>query len=117
MTRKNGQKIMINDDIEIIVVEAKNGVCKIAIEAPRSFKIFREEVYVQVKLANMMGQDPTKDLLDQTSALLAKKSVKINDKVKSDDSSDEIQINDSSNKTPDTRIIVKKLNKENNDKL
>ena len=26
ITRKNGQKIMINDNIEITIVEAKNGV-------------------------------------------------------------------------------------------
>ena len=36
ITRKNGQKIMINDDIEITVVESRNGTCK----------IYREEIYV-----------------------------------------------------------------------
>ena len=44
ITRKNGQKIMINDNIIITVVDAKNGQCKIAIEADRDVKIYREEI-------------------------------------------------------------------------
>ena len=38
ITRKNGQKIMINDNIEITIVEAKNGVCKVAIKADRMLR-------------------------------------------------------------------------------
>ena len=42
ITRKNGQKIMINDNIEITIVEAKNGVCKVAIKADKDVKIYRK---------------------------------------------------------------------------
>ena len=48
ITRKNGQKIMINDNIEITIVEAKNGVCKVAIKADKDVKIYREEIYLQI---------------------------------------------------------------------
>ena len=42
ISRKNGQKIMINDNIVITIVESRNGQCKIAIEADKDVKIYRE---------------------------------------------------------------------------
>ena len=54
ITRKNGQKIMINDNIEITIVEAKNGVCKVAIKADKDVKIYREEIYLQMKSSQYM---------------------------------------------------------------
>ena len=41
LSRKNGQKIIINDEIEITILEAKNDNCKIAIKAPKDVKIYR----------------------------------------------------------------------------
>ena len=116
ITRKNGQKIMINDDIEITVVESRNGACKLAIQAPKSFKIYREEIYVQIKLANLMGQEASPALLDKASELLANKNnVKINTQVKTTDTDEEIIVKESLKKTGKTRVFVKKQN--NNDKL
>ena len=57
LSRKNGQKIIINDNIEITIVESKNDNCKISIEAPREIKIYREEVYKQIKNSNQMSTD------------------------------------------------------------
>ena len=45
VSRKNGQKIMINDNIVITIVESRNGQCKIAIDADKDVKIYREEIY------------------------------------------------------------------------
>ena len=44
VSRKNGQKIMINDNIVITIVECRNGQCKIAIDADKDVKIYREEI-------------------------------------------------------------------------
>ena len=55
VTRKNGQKIMINDNIEITIVEAKNGVCKVAIKADKDVKIYREEIYLQILEENKIA--------------------------------------------------------------
>ena len=55
ISRKNGQKIMINDNIVITIVEVRNGQCKIAIDADKDVKIYREEIYYQIKLANLVG--------------------------------------------------------------
>lgn len=62
LSRKNGQKIIINDNIEITILESKNDNCKIAIEAPRDVKVYREEVYKQIKNSNQMSTDSLSDL-------------------------------------------------------
>ena len=70
ITRKNGQKIMINDNIEITVVDAKNGYCKIAIKADKDVKIYREEIYLQIKLANLIGTNAKVSAVDSVSELI-----------------------------------------------
>ena len=70
ITRKNGQKIMINDNIEITIVEARNGTCKVAIQADRSVKIYREEIYLQIKLANLMGTSANISATDSVSKMI-----------------------------------------------
>ncbi|MEI8129805.1 MAG: carbon storage regulator, partial [bacterium] len=34
LSRKNGQKIIINDNIEITILDSRFDICKIAINAP-----------------------------------------------------------------------------------
>lgn len=70
LSRKNGQKIIINDNIEITILETKNDNCKIAIEAPREVKIYREEVYKQIMNSNQMSNDASKDVLTNLSGLV-----------------------------------------------
>lgn len=79
ITRKNGQKIMINDNIEITIVEAKNGVCKVAIKADKDVKIYREEIYLQIKLANLMGTNAKVSAIDSVNQLM-KNNANLNDK-------------------------------------
>lgn len=80
ITRKNGQKIMINDNIEITIVEAKNGVCKVAIKADKDVKIYREEIYLQIKLANLIGKNTNVSSVDSVSDLIKGGTV-LNDKI------------------------------------
>ena len=79
ITRKNGQKIMINDNIEITIVEAKNGVCKVAIKADKDVKIYREEIYLQIKLADLIGTNAKVSAIDSVAELI-KDSTNLNDK-------------------------------------
>jgi len=53
LSRKSGQKLMINDNIIITILETANGGVKIGIEAPPEAKIYREEIYQAVKSANI----------------------------------------------------------------
>ncbi len=65
---------MINDNIEITIVEAKNGVCKVAIKADKDVKIYREEIYLQIKLANLIGKNTNVSSLDSVSDMLKDKN-------------------------------------------
>lgn len=72
LSRKNGQKIIINDDIVITILDSKFDNCKIAIEAPKDVKIFREEVYRQIQFANKMSNKASLDVIESLTALVDK---------------------------------------------
>ncbi len=92
ITRKNGQKIMINDNIEITIVEAKNGVCKVAIKADKDVKIYREEIYLQIKLANLIGTNTKVSALDSVSELMKDTKNLNNKKIDAESGSDEVVV-------------------------
>ena len=52
LTRKSGESITIGDDVKITVVEVKGKQVRIGIEAPRSYIIHREEVYICIQEEN-----------------------------------------------------------------
>lgn len=47
LSRKVGQKVLIGDDIEVVVVQAKDGSTRLGITAPKSVNIFRSELAEQ----------------------------------------------------------------------
>ncbi|MBF0281141.1 MAG: carbon storage regulator CsrA [Zetaproteobacteria bacterium] len=49
LTRKEGEIITIGDEIEVQIIDVKNGVVRIGIEAPNSVSVYREEIYHQQK--------------------------------------------------------------------
>lgn len=59
LSRKLGQKLIINDNIIVTILDAGNGNVKIGIEAPTDAKIYREEIYQAVKSANMESKQST----------------------------------------------------------
>ncbi len=61
LTRKKGEKIIIDDNIELVVVEIEGNKVKLGIEAPRSIEIHREEVYRKIKEENLEAAS-SKDL-------------------------------------------------------
>lgn len=71
LSRKNGQKIIINDNIEITILESKFDNCKIAIDAPREVKIYREEVYKQIQMANKLSNKASLDSIESLTSLVA----------------------------------------------
>ena len=110
VSRKNGQKIMINDNIVITVVDSRNGQCKIAIEADKDVKIYREEIYYQIKLANLVGKNTNVNAVDSVSDLLKNNNVKLNDKVEQTSEAGEIIIDQAKK----SKFIIKKNNTNNN---
>ncbi len=49
LTRKKGESIMINNDIEISILEIRGDQIKIGISAPKDVPVYRKEVYNQIK--------------------------------------------------------------------
>lgn len=73
LSRKNGQKIIINDNIEITILDSKFDNCKIAIEAPKDVKVYREEVYKQIQISNKMSNKVTAEAIDSLTSLMGSK--------------------------------------------
>ena len=59
LTRKPKQQIMIGDDVVINIVEVQGDNVRIAIDAPRSIKIFRGDIYKAIQEENKMAAAPT----------------------------------------------------------
>lgn len=53
ITRKEGESILIGDDIEITISKISDGSAKIAINAPREMPILRKELYKEVENENI----------------------------------------------------------------
>lgn len=49
LTRKKGESIVINNNIEISVLEISGDQIKIGISAPKDVPIYRKEVYLQIQ--------------------------------------------------------------------
>jgi carbon storage regulator len=72
LSRKNGQKIIINDNIEITILDSKVDNCKIAINAPNEVKIYREEVYKQIQASNKISKEVTSEAIDSLMVFMTK---------------------------------------------
>lgn len=52
LTRKKGEALVINNNIEITVLEIRGDQIKIGISAPREVPVYRKEVYLQIQAEN-----------------------------------------------------------------
>ena len=52
LSRKQGVSIVIGNNIEITVLEAKGDQVKIGISAPKSVPVYRKEIYAQIQEEN-----------------------------------------------------------------
>lgn len=64
LTRKNGESILIGDDIEITILSTKNDQIKIGIKAPKTMEIYRKELLSQISQENMQAAAVKSDLLN-----------------------------------------------------
>jgi carbon storage regulator len=60
ITRRPGEKVMIGDDVVVEVIEVSGSSVRIGIDAPKSIRVYREEIYTAVKAENTAaaGADP-----------------------------------------------------------
>jgi carbon storage regulator len=52
LSRKLDEKIIIGDDIEISIIEIHGDQVKVGVNAPRSVKVFRKEVFDAIQAEN-----------------------------------------------------------------
>ena len=52
LSRKKGEALVINNNIEVTVLEVKGDQVKICISAPKEVPIYRKEVYLQIQDSN-----------------------------------------------------------------
>lgn len=69
LTRKKGEALVINNNIEITVLEIRGDQIKIGVSAPKDVPIYRKEVYLQIQQENEAaisadGLDALNNLLD-----------------------------------------------------
>ena len=68
LSRKIGESIVIDNNIEVVVLDIKGEQVKIGINAPKSVTIYRKELYEQIQASNKesaeSNADITKELTD-----------------------------------------------------
>lgn len=52
LTRKKGEALVINNNIEITVLEIRGDQIKLGITAPKDVPVYRKEVYLQIRKEN-----------------------------------------------------------------
>lgn len=65
VTRKSNQSLIINGNIEVIILEAKDGSVKVGINAPRDIKIYRKEIFDEIKNENKNALNADKSEIDE----------------------------------------------------
>ena len=66
LSRKKGESLIINNNIEITVLEVKGDQVKIGISAPKEVPIYRKEVYIQIQEANKEAMtEPSPEVLNK----------------------------------------------------
>jgi len=61
LSRRPGESIVIGEDITITVLEVRGDVVRVGIDAPRSLKVYRAELLVQLEESNREAASPSED--------------------------------------------------------
>lgn len=81
LSRKKDERIVINDNIKIQVVDVKTDAVKIGIEAPDHIKIYREEVWISIHAENKQAANTdSKDVPESLSHVSEELKTKLKSK-------------------------------------
>ncbi|WP_294352329.1 carbon storage regulator CsrA [uncultured Clostridium sp.] len=67
LTRKEGQSVLLGDNIEITVTKVADGSVKLAIDAPKDTTILRKELYNEIEKENIESMNLDLNLLKNLS--------------------------------------------------
>jgi carbon storage regulator len=57
LSRKVNEKIMIGDDISVSIIEIRGDQVRVGVDAPKTVKVFRQEVFDAIKAENKAAAD------------------------------------------------------------
>jgi carbon storage regulator len=57
LSRKVNEKIMIGDDISISIIEIRGDQVRLGVDAPKTVKVFRQEVFDAIKAENKAASE------------------------------------------------------------
>lgn len=58
LTRKKGEALIVNNNVEITILEVRGDQVKVGIAAPKDVPIYRKEVYLQIQAENQAAISP-----------------------------------------------------------
>lgn len=69
LTRKPGESLYIGDNLKVTIVEIKGNQIRVGIDAPPEYRIYREEIYLQILEENKKAAEGgiSGDALEQLS--------------------------------------------------
>lgn len=67
ITRRPGQQLLIGEDVTVTVLEVSGASVRIGIEAPSDVRIFRHELWLEVKHENQAAAATPPDRLRLTT--------------------------------------------------
>jgi carbon storage regulator len=70
LSRRVGESINIGDDVVVTVLEVRGDVVRVGVEAPRSVRVHREEVYRELQEANRAAAQTDDSAVAALSSLL-----------------------------------------------
>ncbi len=69
LSRKKDESILIGDNIKITIVDFRNNLVRVGIEAPKDLTILREELVGEVAQENLKALDIDVDLISRLPKL------------------------------------------------
>ena len=74
LSRKVNEKIMIGDDISVSIIEVRGDQVRLGVDAPRTVKVFRQEVFDAIKAENLAAAEskPVLPIIDFGTPMLEK---------------------------------------------
>ena len=64
LTRKKGESLVLNNNIEITILEIRGDQIKIGISAPKDVPIYRKEVFLQIQEENKKAAAQVADVAE-----------------------------------------------------
>lgn len=57
LTRKKGDSLVINNNIEVTILDVRGDQVKVGIDAPKNVPVYRKEVYLQIQKENQASSN------------------------------------------------------------